>query len=136
MKLHHIAILTQDLETSIPFWRDILGLPEKERKVVHREGVEVAFLAVGDAWLELVQPIHEESPVARQVHHPGTKLHHVCLEVENIEQLHIQLTEAKVQLVQDAVQVHEDGTRYFFVHPKSTGGVLLEIYETIQPADG
>ena len=136
LKLHHVAILTKDLEAAATFWRDVIGLQEKERKIVISEGVEVTFLAVGDSLIELVQPINEEALVARQIERSGTKLHHLCLEVEDIEQMHSQLTDAKVHFVKEGVQIHGDGTKYFFVHPKSTGGVLLEIYETLKSADG
>ena len=132
MKIHHLAILSEDLEISLSFWRDVLGLELDERKCVTDEGVEVAFLRLGESFIELVQPITAEGSLCGQIAKPGTKLHHVCIEVEDIESCLCSLKQAKTKTIGESFKEHEDGRRYFFIHPKSTGGVLVEIYEKVQ----
>lgn len=129
MKLHHLAILTEDLDSSLTFWRDVLGLQLEERKFVTSESVEVAFLGVGESFIELVKPAAAESSLTSHIKKPGTKLHHVCIEVGDIESYLYRLKKAKIKIISDSLKEHEDGRRYFFIHPSSTGGVLVEIYE-------
>ena len=136
MKLHHLAILTEDLESSLAFWRDALGLHLKDRKSVISEGVEVAFLGVGESFIELVKPATAESSLTSQLKKPGTKLHHVCIEVDDIDSCLCRLKKEKINIISDRLKKHEDGRRYFFIHPSSTGGVLVEIYEKVNLVNG
>ena len=130
MKIHHIAVLVADLESALPFWRDVLGLELDDRKVVASEGADIAFLRIGDSLIELVQPLSVESTLTQQLGRPGTKLHHLCLEVTDLDVRLAKLRVAGVALINEEARQHEDGTRYAFIHPRSACGVLLELYET------
>ncbi len=130
MKIHHIAVLVADMDAALPFWQDVLGLELDDRKVVASESADIAFLRIGDSLIELVQPLSADSPLAHQLERPGTKIHHLCLEVADLDARLAKLRAAGVVLINEGASEHEDGTRYAFIHPRSAGGVLLELYET------
>lgn len=129
LHVHHIAIAVRDLEEALAFYRDVLGLEMTERRQVPQEGVEIAFLPAGETEIELLQPLSEESGVARFLEKRGEGLHHICLAVPDIEAAMARLREAGVQVLSETPRVGADGTRYVFIHPKSAHGVLLELYE-------
>ena len=127
--IHHIAIVVRDLDTALAFYQDALGLEMAERREVPEEGVEIAFLPAGEGEIELLRPLDEESGVARFLEKRGEGLHHVCLAVEDVETAVERLREGGAQLLSEEPLVNEHGTRYVFVHPTSSHGVLLELYE-------
>ncbi|MDY6878042.1 MAG: methylmalonyl-CoA epimerase [Chloroflexota bacterium] len=127
--IHHIAIAVRDLDAALEFYSETLGLEITGRREEPNEGVEIAFLPAGDAEIELLRPLDEESGVARFLDKRGEGLHHICLEVEDIEMAMERLQASGAQLLSEKPQVGVHGTRYVFVHPKSAHGVLLELYE-------
>ncbi|XWX02617.1 methylmalonyl-CoA epimerase [Aggregatilineales bacterium SYSU G02658] len=127
-RINHVAIVVPDIDAGLAFWRDALGLPVGERKRVAQEAVDIAFLEAGEAHLELVQPISEDSGIAQYLAKKGAGMHHLCLEVDDIEAAMQRLRAHGAQLLNDTPK-ERDGIRYVFVHPRSTGGVLLELYE-------
>jgi methylmalonyl-CoA/ethylmalonyl-CoA epimerase len=128
MHIHHIAIAVEDLDAALAFYRDALGAEVAERREVPAEGVEMAFLPMGDSELELLEPLDREGSLARFLEKRGEGLHHVCLAVDDIEATVAQLEREGARMAGE-VRQHPDGTRYVFVHPKSTHGVLLELYQ-------
>lgn len=130
-RINHVAIVVADLNVGLAFWRDALGLPLGEQKHVPQEAVDIAFLEAGEAHLELVQPTTDDSGIAQYLVKKGPGLHHICLEVDNIEAVMQRLRDHGAHLLSDAPR-ERDGIRYVFVHPRSTGGVLLELYELPQ----
>jgi len=129
VRVAHLAVVTDDLEGALAFWRDALGLEVGGIHDVEQEGVRVAFLPVGDSSVEVVLPLREDTGVARYLRKRGPGMHHVCLEVQDLEGLLSRLKEQGVQLIHEEPQVSPTGRRYAFVHPKSAGGVLVELYE-------
>ena len=127
-RINHVAIVVPNIDEGLAFWRDALGLPLGERRHVAQEAVDVAFLEAGNAHLELVQPTTDDSGVAQYLAKKGAGMHHLCLEVDDLEAAMQRLREHGAQLLNDAPR-ERDGIRYVFVHPRSTGGVLLELYE-------
>ncbi len=129
IKINHIAIVVEEVDAALKFWRDALGLPLQH--VEHNEGeaVDIAFLPVGDSEIELIAPFTETSGVAKYLAKKGAGLHHLCIEVDDIAAALAQLTAQNIELINDAPRTRPDGTRYAFVHPRATGGVLLELYE-------
>jgi methylmalonyl-CoA epimerase len=127
--IDHIAIVVRDLDQALGFYRGALGLDVIERGEVTEEQVEVASLALGECSIELVQPMTPESGVARFLQKRGEGLHHVCLLVDDIEAAMERLRDAGAELTADTPRVRADGRRYVFIHPHSTCGVLLELYE-------
>jgi methylmalonyl-CoA/ethylmalonyl-CoA epimerase len=129
LKVDHIAVVVEDLETALGFWQDALGLPLGGREHNEHEAVAIAFLPVGEARVELLQPITTDSGIAKYLAKKGAGLHHLCLAVKDIEGAMEQLHAKGIELINETPRTREDGTRYAFVHPKSTGGVLVELYE-------
>lgn len=128
-KIDHIAILIEDVETSLGFWRDALGMEVSHIEDVPAEKSQVVFLPLGSSEIELVRPTSGDSGLARYLEKRGQGMHHVCLEVDDIEAMLAQLKEKGVQLIQESAVVGLGGRKYAFIHPKSAGGVLVELYE-------
>ncbi|MCC6613661.1 MAG: methylmalonyl-CoA epimerase [Anaerolineae bacterium] len=129
IKINHVAVVVEDVQAAIGFWRDALGLPLQHTERNEAEAVEIAFLPVGEGEIELIQPITEESGVARYLAKKGAGLHHLCIEVEDIAAALERIAASGAELINDTPRSRPDGTLYAFVHPKSTGGVLLELYQ-------
>ncbi len=128
MHIHHIAIAVEDLDDALAFYRDALGADVAQRHEVPVEGVEIAFLPMGESQLELVEPLDPDNSIARFLAKRGEGLHHVCLQVDDIEATVARLEQEGARMVSE-IRQHPDGTRYAFVHPKSAHGVLLELYQ-------
>jgi methylmalonyl-CoA/ethylmalonyl-CoA epimerase len=128
-KINHIAILVGDLESPLNFWRDALGLELTQVEEVPGEQARIAFLPTGDSEIELVQPTTDDSGLARYLEKRGPGMHHICLEVDDIDGMLAQLKEKGVQLINEEAKVGSEGRRYAFVHPKSASGVMVELYE-------
>jgi len=132
--IHHVAVVVRDLDQALAFYRDTLGLEVADRRRVEGEGVEIAFLPTGEAEIELLEPLTEEGGVARFLEQRGEGLHHLCLEIDDIEAAMDRLDAAGARVLSEEPQVSADGTRYVFVHPKSTHGVLIELYQVPDPS--
>ncbi|MGC9357062.1 MAG: methylmalonyl-CoA epimerase [Anaerolineae bacterium] len=128
MQIHHIAIAVKDLDEALAFYRDALGVEVGERREVPTEGVEIAFLPMGEAELELLQPLDPGNNIGRYLEKRGEGIHHVCVLVEDIEGA-VERLEAAGGRMATEIREHPEGTRYAFVHPKSARGVLLELYQ-------
>ncbi len=129
IKLNHIAVVVEDVEQALGFWRDALGLVSGgDIQEVPAEAVKVAFLETGESHIELVQPTTEDSGIAKYLAKRGQGMHHICVEVPDIEAKLAELNAKGYELINETPR-ERDGKRYAFVHPKSTGGVLLELYE-------
>lgn len=129
VKINHIAIVVENVDEALRFWRDALGLPLHHVEHNEAEAVDIAFLPVGEGEIELIAPFTEDSGVAKYLAKRGAGLHHLCLEVDDIEAALRALAEQGAELINETPRARPDGTRYAFVHPRSTGGVLLELYE-------
>ncbi|MFO7944338.1 MAG: methylmalonyl-CoA epimerase [Anaerolineales bacterium] len=127
--IDHIAIVVEDLEEALTFWRDRLGLALDHIETVASQGVKIAFLPVGDSEVELVQPLDDDSGVAKYLRKKGPGMHHLCFEVEDIQEKLGDLEKQGVKLIDQEPQVMEDGRKLAFLHPKSASGVLIELYE-------
>jgi methylmalonyl-CoA/ethylmalonyl-CoA epimerase len=128
VKLNHLAIVVENIEAALPFWRDALGLPVGEIQNVPQEEVKVAFLNSGESHIELVQPISEESGIAKYLAKKGQGMHHICFEVADIAAALATMKSKDIELINEEAR-ERDGRKYAFIHPKSTGGVLVELYE-------
>ncbi|MYA93893.1 MAG: VOC family protein [Chloroflexi bacterium] len=126
--LNHIALVVADLGAALDFWGGQLGLPSDAAQTIPDEGVEIAFLQLGTARLELIQPLEQDNGVARYLAKRGPGLHHLCLEVPDLDVKLDELAAQGIELINDTPR-ERDGRRYAFVHPASTGGILLELYD-------
>ncbi|MBN1538396.1 MAG: methylmalonyl-CoA epimerase [Anaerolineales bacterium] len=132
IRIAHLAIVVEDIQTALDFWRDAVGLEMAELRDVPAEAARVAFLPVGDSEIELVQPTTQDSGMAKFLAKRGAGMHHVCLEVDDIEAAMEQLKARGVRLIHEAPLTGADGRRYAFIHPQSATGVLVELYETVK----
>jgi methylmalonyl-CoA/ethylmalonyl-CoA epimerase len=128
-KINHIALAVTDIENSLSFWRDALGLELAELRDVPAESAQIAFLPVDGTEVELVRPTTGDSGLAKYIEKRGQGMHHLCLETDDIVAMMAQLKEKGVKLINESPRTGADGKRYAFIHPKSTGGVLVELYQ-------
>ncbi|MEA3335118.1 MAG: methylmalonyl-CoA epimerase [Chloroflexota bacterium] len=127
-KINHIAIVVNDLDASLQAYHDLLGLPIGERRVVEEQEVEIALLPTGDSLIELISPTTSESGVARYLAKRGEGLHHICLEVPDIDAALAEMQARGAQPINET-PVKVAGGRVFFLHPKGMHGVLIELLE-------
>ncbi len=131
ISLNHLAVVVEDLDEALGFWCGALGLARAgATQSITGEAVDVAFLDLGASRLELIQPTADDSGVARYLAKRGPGLHHVCLEVPDLDKALQALRASGVELINQVAR-ERDGRRYAFVHPASASGVLLELYERI-----
>jgi len=127
-KINHVAIVVKDIDASLSFWHDALGLTLDHIEDVPSQQSKVAFIPIGDSEIELVQPTTSESGVAKYLEKRGEGMHHLCIEVDQIESVLDMLRDKGIQLInQTAVEL--PGRKMAFIHPKSANGVLVELYE-------
>jgi methylmalonyl-CoA/ethylmalonyl-CoA epimerase len=129
IKINHVAVVVEDVQAALGFWQKALGLPLERTEHNESEAVDIAFLPLGDGEIELIAPFTQDSGVAKYLAKKGAGLHHICIEVEDIEAAMKRIIEAGSEMINDAPKTRDEGIRYAFVHPKSTGGVLVELYE-------
>lgn len=127
-KINHIAIVVNDLDASLRAYHDVLGLPIGDRKLMPEQEVEIAFLPAGDSLIELITPTTADSGVAKYLEKRGEGLHHICLEVTDVDAALAELQARGAQLINEAPVQAAEG-RAFFLHPKGTHGVLIELLE-------
>lgn len=128
-RLDHVAVLVPDLEEALLFWQDKLGLSLDHVETISSMAVKIAFLPLGESEIELVQPTTEDSGLAKFLEKRGPGLHHICIEVEDIGAKLADLRSRDVRLIDEEPVMMDDGRQLAFIHPKSTGGVLVELYE-------
>jgi methylmalonyl-CoA/ethylmalonyl-CoA epimerase len=128
-KINHVAIVVPDIEAALSFWRDALGLELSHVEDMPEQESVVAFLPLGESEVELVEPTTDTSGLARYLAKRGPGMHHLCFEVDDIEATLARLKDQGVQLINEEPTVGAGGRKIAFVHPKSTGGVLVELYE-------
>ncbi|NPV66462.1 MAG: methylmalonyl-CoA epimerase [Anaerolineae bacterium] len=133
--INHIAVVVENLEAALRFWRDALDLPLSRVEDNTDEAVRIAFLPLGESEIELLEPSTPDSGIARYLAKRGPGMHHLCVEVADLEAAMQRLVAHGVELINETPRVRPDGTRYAFIHPRSTGGVLLELYELSRQPD-
>ena len=128
-RIDHIAVIVEDLDATLGFWRDALGIELTGVEEAPEEAARVAFLPVGGSQVELVEPTMLDSGLKRYLEKRGPGMHHICLEVDNLHGMLDQLRERGVQLVNETPRIGSEGRKYVFIHPKSAFGVMVELYE-------
>jgi len=129
--VHHIGIAVSDLDEAVAFYRDVLGLKLEGVHVVNEQKVTVAFFTTGsETKIELLEPTESESPVAKFIEKRGEGIHHIALKVKNIESILEEFKKKGLTVIDEKPRIGVSGAKIAFIHPKSTRGVLLELYET------
>jgi methylmalonyl-CoA/ethylmalonyl-CoA epimerase len=134
-RLDQVAIAVPDLDAALDFYARAFGLTPTSRHRSEVDGVDEAMLDVGGVWIQLLQPTREDSPVGRFLARSGPGLHHLGLAVRSVDDALDHLRAEGVQLIDEAPRLAGDGTHDIaFVHPKGTGGVLVELVEDVREA--
>lgn len=128
-RINHIALVVPDMGPAQRFWVDVMGLPLDHEEHVDAQQVDVAFLPLDECNIELLKPTDKESGVARFLDKHGAGIHHICFEVDDIDAALAELSQADVPLIDEVPRAGSDGKKYAFIHPKGTGGVLVELYQ-------
>ena len=128
-QINHVAVVVDDMEKALAFWRDALGIELHELRDVPAEKSQVAFLPLPGSEVELVKPTTDDSGIARYLAKRGPGMHHLCLEVDDIEAMMSKLKTQRIRLINEEPRTAVDGKKYAFIHPESTGGVLVELYQ-------
>jgi methylmalonyl-CoA/ethylmalonyl-CoA epimerase len=126
-QIDHIGIAVKNLEQSVKFYTELLGLELQGYDEVESEQVRVAFLRIGETRLELLEATSEESPIAQFIVKKGEGIHHIAVKVDNIEERLSYLEENDIRLIHQTPKEGAHGSLVAFLHPKSTQGVLLEL---------
>ena len=130
-RIDHVAIIVRNIEQALVFYRDTLGITPSEIKEVPSEQVRIAFLPMGGpggSEIELIEPTSADSSLTKFLEKRGEGMHHICLEVENIEVALQEMREKGAAVLDKVPRVAAEG-RAIFLHPKGTNGVLLELLE-------
>lgn len=128
-RLNHVAIAVKDLQEALGFYRDILGMPIGGIERVEDQAVDVAFVGEEPGRIELISPFKPDTGVARFLEKKGEGLHHIAVQVHDIDAAVAQLKAKGVPLIDQEPRLGAHGTRVAFVHPKGARGVLLELVE-------
>lgn len=126
-RIEHLGIAVKSLEEAIPLYEALLNTRCYKREGVASEGVMTAFFQIGESKIELLEATNEDSPIAKFLSKNGQGFHHVAFEVENIEKEIIRLQNAGFQLIHEVAKDGADNKRIAFLHPKSSGSLLVEI---------
>jgi methylmalonyl-CoA/ethylmalonyl-CoA epimerase len=127
--INHVAVVVDNMEKALSFWRDALGIELHELRDVPAENSQVAFLPLEGSEVELVVPTTDDSGIAKYLAKRGPGMHHICLEVDDIQGMLSQLQAQGVRLINEEPRTGAGGKKYAFIHPESTSGVLVELYE-------
>ena len=123
----HLGVAVRSLEDILPFYRDILGLPEVP--LDDADGARIVGLAAGDSLVELLAPVSDDSPIGKFIAKRGPGIHHVCFAVDDLEGTMERCRSAGVRLIDEVPRIGAEGKRIAFLHPASTHGVLVELTE-------
>ncbi len=129
MKISHLGIATKGIDEALKFWQDALGLENVHAETVEDQKVRVAMLPIGETRIELLEATSDDSPIAKFLEKRGGGIHHIAVEVENIEQSLAKLKANGARLIDEQPRAGAEGCLVAFVHPSSTGGVLLELIQ-------
>jgi methylmalonyl-CoA epimerase len=132
MRIDHVAIVVKDLEATIALYTQTLGFMQVYREIVAEQGVEAVGLEAGESVIELLRPLDETSPIAKYRGDAPSKLHHTAYRVDNLEVALAELKRRGVRLIDERPRKGAHGNLIAFLHPKSTGGVLIELCQQLQ----
>ncbi|HXG86149.1 MAG TPA: methylmalonyl-CoA epimerase [Pyrinomonadaceae bacterium] len=130
MKINHLGIATKGIDEALKFWADALGLENVHTETVEDQKVRVAMLPIGDTRIELLEATADDSPIAKFVEKRGGGIHHIALDVENIEDALSKLKAKGMRLIDEKPRAGAEDCLVAFVHPSSANGVLLELVQS------
>ena len=128
-KVDHIGVAVNSVENAAKFYREILGLPEQFRENVPQHKIKVVVFKVGEVNIELMEPTAIDSSIRTFLDKRGEGIHHICYQVEDLQEILSYLESRNVKLIESVPRIGVGGGRISFIHPKSAGGVLVELRE-------
>tara|TARA_B110000046_G_scaffold40521_1_gene44914 strand:- start:62217 stop:62618 length:402 start_codon:yes stop_codon:yes gene_type:complete len=126
-KIEHLGIAVKDLKASAKMYEALLGKASYKTEVVESEGVSTLFFQIGESKIELLEATNPESPIAKFIEKRGEGIHHIAYDVNDIEVEIERLKSEGFQLIHETPKIGADNKKIAFMHPKSTGGVLIEL---------
>jgi methylmalonyl-CoA/ethylmalonyl-CoA epimerase len=126
-RIAHVGIAVESLAAILPFFRDVLGMPEVPMS--DSDGARIAAVQSGESLIELLEPAAPDSPIGKYLARRGPGIHHICIAVPNIDAALERCRAAGIQLIDEEPRLGAEGKRIAFLHPRSTGGVLVELSE-------
>jgi len=129
LTLDHIGIAVEKIDASLPVWEGILGLPLHGIEEVAEQKVKTAFIPIGESEIELLETTDPEGPIGKFLAAKGQGVHHLAFRVANIDEALAELKAKGVRLIDETPRYGAGGARIAFIHPKATGGVLVELCE-------
>ena len=126
-RIAHVGIAAASIDALLPFYRDVLGLPETP--LDDSDGARIAGLTAGDSLIELLEPVDSASPIARYLAKRGPGIHHICFTVDDLAETLARCRRAGITLIDETPRLGAEGRHIAFLHPKSTGGILIELSE-------
>ncbi|MDQ3321333.1 MAG: methylmalonyl-CoA epimerase [Acidobacteriota bacterium] len=130
MKINHLGIATKGIDDALKFWADALGLENVHTETVEDQKVRVAMLPIGETRIELLEATSADSPIAKFLEKRGGGIHHIAVDVENIEDALAKLKAKGMRLIDEKPRVGAEDCLVAFVHPSSANGVLLELVQS------
>ncbi|MBZ5535183.1 MAG: methylmalonyl-CoA epimerase [Acidobacteriia bacterium] len=132
LRISHVGIAVKSLDQASRFYGETLGIPAGDREIVEEQKVAVAMHPLGESCIELLEPTDPLSPIARFLNKRGPGVHHLCLEVEDLQGLLRELKARGVRLIDEIPRTGAGGCQVAFIHPESTQGVLIELNEEMK----
>jgi methylmalonyl-CoA/ethylmalonyl-CoA epimerase len=126
-RIAHIGIAVRAIDELLPFYRDLLGLDD--HPLEDSDGAHIAGLSAGDSLVELLEPNTADSPISRFIDRRGPGIHHICFAVHDLDDTLARCRAKGIKLIDDTPRMGAEGKRIAFLHPASTGGVLIELTE-------
>ena len=130
MKINHLGIATKGIDEALKFWSDALGLENVHTEIVEDQKVRVAMLPIGESRIELLEPTSDDSPISKFLEKRGSGIHHIAVEVDDIEAALAKLRSQGMRLIDETPRIGAEGCLVAFIHPASANGVLLELVQT------
>ena len=131
MKINHLGIATKGIEEALQFWGEALGLENVHTEVVEDQKVRIAMLPIGESRIELLEPTCDDSPISKFLEKRGGGIHHIAVEVDDIEASLAKLKARGMRLIDENPRIGAEGCLVAFVHPSSANGVLLELVQVV-----
>jgi methylmalonyl-CoA epimerase len=132
-KVHHVGVVVRDVEQAMRFYRDMLGLPVHKQELIQEQGVKAALLTLGDCEIELLEPVVTDNGVARYLEKKGEGLHHICFEVDDVENDLAALKARGTEMIDQQTRIGIAG-RICFLHPSAMDGALIELCQPLDDA--
>ena len=129
LSIEHIGIAVEQLKNRSPFWEHVLGIKHTSTEIVQTEGVETDIFDTGNGKVELLKSIADDSTIEKFLNKKGEGIHHVCFQVDDINSAIKELKDNNISIVSEKPLIGAEGYKIVFIHPKSTGGVLVELAE-------